>query len=365
MQPALAPITKQKRLRKFIRQPDQLADRQITDKGLAAIAVIDRYRFSPSSLLTRLMPGNQRNNYQNLQTLFHKGLIQRFALPKFGGPGEFIYYLDDKKSLELAIDAGVMEPLEEGDWKRRKQILDTNREKNYNQLHRDPDVQGKLLFIQHELGVSRFHAMLELACSNPKLAGRVELVQWTQGPQLNNKVAALKVRPRGRHETTGRTMWEELATEEHLAHRPDAFFTLRFPTKPEGKQESHFLYEHDRATENTTRFKMKLRAHHHFIVQHHRQRQAPYNVHAIRAVLIETTEPHWKDKLREAARENVVSPNPSPLFWYTTSTTFTERKTITTGNKQTQLPRYLLEPECIFQRIWQSPTDDKLLNLAD
>src|SRR6266567_5162808 len=71
-----------------------------------------------------------------------------------------------------------------------------------------------------------------------------------------------------------------------LPHRPDAFFTLLFAGNPEGKERSHFFYEADRGTENTTRYKLKLRAHWHFIVKQQRQRTEPvYNVPAIRAVL--------------------------------------------------------------------------------
>ena len=42
----------QKRLRRFIRQPDHRS-RRVTDKGLAAVAIIERYRFIPTSLLIR------------------------------------------------------------------------------------------------------------------------------------------------------------------------------------------------------------------------------------------------------------------------------------------------------------------------
>ena len=101
MQEPPPPTTKppQKRLRRFIRQPDRLQGRQLTTKGLQAVAIIERYRFLPTSLLVRLMPGDQKNNPRCVQTLFHQGLVNRFALPKYGGPGEFIYYLDSRDSL--------------------------------------------------------------------------------------------------------------------------------------------------------------------------------------------------------------------------------------------------------------------------
>ena len=45
-----------------------------------------------------------------------------------------------------------------------------------------------------------------------------------------------------------------------------------FPASRRGQQRSHFFYEADRGTENTTRFRMKLRAHYHFVVKQNRQR---------------------------------------------------------------------------------------------
>src|SRR5207302_136810 len=228
----------------------------------------------------------------------------------------------------------------------KEEIIRSNRERDYAQLHRDPDVQGQVLFIQHELMVSRFHALLELACR--KFAGKVELVQWLQGAQLWNRVEVPKVIMQD-----GRLA--ELAELMPLPHRPDAFFTLRFPSKPEAAQLSHFLYEADRKTENTTRFKLKLRAHYHFIVKKNLQRAtAPYNVHAIRAVLTESIESNWAQTLRETAAHPIVSPKPSPLFWFTSSEIFTRPL----ANGKRPQPLYLEQPEWIFKRIWASPVDD-------
>jgi len=78
------------------------------------------------------------------------------------------------------------------------------------------------------------------------------LEQWKQGAELWQHVEVPAVRMED-----GRLV--ELGSTELLPHRPDAFFTLHFPKNPPEKQHSHFLYEADRGTENTTRFKMKLR----------------------------------------------------------------------------------------------------------
>src|SRR4051794_3011528 len=113
MHPAAAltpPKTKvQNRIGRFTRQPEKLEGRQLTDKGLETIAAIERYRFTPSSLLVRLVKGGQRNNYRHLQTLFHKGYVNRFALPTtWGTPGEFVYYLDTVAPLRLLTGRGVI-----------------------------------------------------------------------------------------------------------------------------------------------------------------------------------------------------------------------------------------------------------------
>jgi hypothetical protein len=245
--------------------------------------------------------------------------------------------------------------LPEDQLRRSEENIRLNRQKKYHELHKDPDQQGKLLFIQHELMISRFHALLELACR--KYAGKIFLEQWKQGPELYNRVEVPEVR-----KLEGTNQWQELPSKEFLPHRPDAFFTLHFPDNPEGRERSHFFYEADRGTENTTHFKKKLRAHWHFIVKQNLHRSMGcYNVHGIRAVLVESTGSQWAHNLREAAKENVVSPKPSPLFWFTTSELLTKP---TPDGKRT-LPLYLVQPEVIFKRIWADPVQDKFLNLAD
>ena len=84
-------------------------------------------------------------------------------------------------------------------------------------------------------------------------------------------------------------------------------------------------------------------------------------MHAIRAVLIETADSQWAHNLREAAKENLVSNSPSPLFWFTTSEVFT--KPVANGDRT--LPLYLEQPEIIFKRIWASPAEGRFLSLSD
>jgi hypothetical protein len=177
-----------------------------------------------------------------------------------------------------------------------------NREKDYSAIH-DPskvdELQGRLLFLKHELMISRFHAMLELACK--KSTGKVELTDWRQGSELWNTVEVPKLHYERPKEGQAEGRWFEAEDTEILPHRPDAFFTLR-----RGEEELHFFYEADRKRTVTKRHNKKLRAHFHYIVKK-RRHQEPYGVSRIRAVLIETISASWAEELRQAASHYTVS----------------------------------------------------------
>src|SRR6266481_1007894 len=141
-----ASTKKQQRLYKFSRQPKAVADKTLTARSLQIIAAIARYRFLPTSLLVRLVEGNEDVTHRHLQQLFHKGLINRFAFPKTGGSNEFNYYLDNPKSLALLVDNGLAE---KGD-------LDfdgaqRNKEKAYYKITEGDESGGRALFLHHEL----------------------------------------------------------------------------------------------------------------------------------------------------------------------------------------------------------------------
>src|SRR5438270_13902403 len=97
----------QQRLRKYKRDPEHLPARKITSRSLEVISLIERYKFLPTSLVTALAGGNQRITARHLQTLYHNGFINRFAFPRVGNPGEFIYYLDDVRALVLLVNQGA------------------------------------------------------------------------------------------------------------------------------------------------------------------------------------------------------------------------------------------------------------------
>jgi hypothetical protein len=344
----------QQRLPKYRRDPERLEPRRITDRSLNIIAIIERYKFLPSSLIAQLAGGHPKRTMRHLQTLYHNGFINRFTFPRVGNPGEFIYYLDDVRALELLVTAGAdREALDFEGIKR-------NREKTYADINlggRIDDMQGRLMHLLHEVMISRFHAMIERACRQSN--DEVELAEWRQGPSLWNRVEVAKLQ----QDANGN--WREKDETEILPHRPDAFFALRFKNAPQGQQIANFFYEADRKHTSIKKHNRKLRAHFHYIVKQ-RRHEADYGIKRVRAVLIETTDMYWADDLRAAARHPTVSGNkPSPLFWFTTSEIFTRPQEVEEGRRRRTVPLHLLKPNVIFRKVWASPVDDTLYSLLD
>ena len=338
----------QHRLKKYSRDPATLAalsSRRITETSLDIIATIHDYKIIPTSLLVRLVQGHHKNIQRHLQQLYHKRLASRFAFMRGNNPGEFHYYLDNIEALNLLLANGAKaEDLEFEEVRR-------NREKRYSAVNNPKhieEMQGKLLFLKHEVMISRFHAMLELACAESN--GRIELTDFQQGPALWNKVEVPKLVCRNGE-------WQESDQTEQLPHRPDAFFTLRIASE-NSSMEKHFLYEADRHRTNAQKYNRKLRAHFHFVVKQ-KLYKTIYGIDRVRAVLTETVDDEWAEYLRSAADHPVVSGSkPSPLFWFTTSRLFTQAD-------ETKKPTYLTKPEIIFKSIWATPVDDTLHSLID
>lgn len=342
----------QQRLKKYGRDASSfaaLASRQITKTSLTLIATIYDYKIIPTSSLVALVPGHAKNIYRQLQQLYHKGLVNRFAFFRGKNPGEFHYYLDAVEALDLLTANGVrVDPIA------RRQIRD-NKAKAYcdaNNPDRAEEMQGKLLFLKHEVMISRFHAMLELACA--KSNGRVQLATFQQGPALWNTVEVPKLAYRN-------GTWSEVDETEKLPHRPDAFFTLSFPN--EDRDPLHFLYEADRHRTDTHKYNKKLRAHFHFAVKQKERLQEAYGLKRIRAVLTETVDDDWADRLRQASGHVTVSgPKASPLFWFTTSRLFTHEIPI---DRNRAGPTYLVRPDIVFRKIWATPVNNTLYSLLD
>ncbi len=344
----------QQRLKKYgrdLQTQSAVASRRITNTSLAILATIHDYRIIPTSSLVRLVQGHEKNIQRHLQQLYHKGLVNRFTFMRGKNPSEFHYYLDNTEALDLLIAHGVNPDSLEREEVRR------NRDKAYSDVN-DPkyteEMQGKLLFLKHEVMISRFHAMLDIACAQS--AGNIELTEFEQGPSLWHKVEVPKLSLKA-------GQWHEMDQTEELPHRPDAFFTLSFPNDA-GREALHFFYEADRHRTNTHKYNKKLRAHFYFVVKQKLQQQF-YGADRIRAVLTETVDDEWAERLRQAANSVTVSgAKPSALFWFTTSRLFTE-EIIQEGSQSKTIPTYLARPDVILKKIWASPVDDTLHSLID
>lgn len=115
--------------------------------------------------------------------------------------------------------------------------------------------EGQRYFLRHYLMIGRFHSALELACNAS--GGRAELFDWRQGPALWNQVEAPRIKRNA-------GQWMEIETTERIAHRPDAYFSLKRTDEDEAR---HCLYEVDRKTSSRTRPTKKLRGHFLFVVR--------------------------------------------------------------------------------------------------
>ncbi len=182
---------------------------------------------------------------------------------------------------------------------------------------------GQMLFIEHELMISDFHASLESeTCLGD---GRVVLDDWRQGNKTWATVPATR-------------------DSAALPHRPDAYFVLTFPNAPEGQQRSHFFYEADRNTTSSTRFRVKLLAYLQFFLQG--LYADKYGARKVRAVLIETTSTARRELLKETASELTrKEPLAAALFWFTTSG--------------------LIREQGIFAALWNCNADARPRSLLD
>lgn len=117
----------------------------ITDRSIDILHSIYRFRLLPTSSLLKLIEGNEDVTYRHLQRLHEAGLTSRFSLPKQRTPGEFIFYLDTAKSLELLAQEGRCTP-QESDYK----LVEQNRKRNYASASSTDGRLGQFLFVEHE-----------------------------------------------------------------------------------------------------------------------------------------------------------------------------------------------------------------------
>ena len=170
---------------KFIRP--EVPDRgRISARDLDIIEAILRYRFSPTSELVRLVGGNEDFAHRRLRMLWEWQIVNRFAFPGFRSHSEFVYYLDQKKALEVLANHGRLPEIHP----RMEDELEANKQADYaGAAERGQYMQ--LGFLKHSLMISRLHFALEQACRKSK---GIELTDWRQGSQIaRHKVVRNKV----------------------------------------------------------------------------------------------------------------------------------------------------------------------------
>jgi hypothetical protein len=334
---------------KFSRPAAARAGR-ISDRDLDLIEVVLRYRFSPTSELVRLVGGNEDVTQRRLRMLWERGLLNRFAFPGIRSHSEFIYYLDNRQTLEVLVSHGRLSEIHQ----QMEDEARMNREADYAAASFGGQ-HMKLGFLHHSLVISRMHFMLEMAARG----GQFELQQWRQGAELRgNKVNVPEIWSR-RQEGSNDYVWEELQKTVRLPVEPDALFTLRFPDRTADQQLFHFCYEADRGSMPVADMLKKFRAYYHFIKRQQLHKDA-FGVHPMRAVLVETTDEARARKLMETAQHPAVigSGKRTALFWFVISPLFTD------SAEDTTLPSYLIRPEMVVDSVWALP-DAAMRGLGD
>src|SRR5260370_31517931 len=325
-------------------RPAQPKSGRITERDLDIVEAILRYRFSPTSELSRLVGGHEDVNVKRLRKLWEWGYVNRFAFPGIRTHSEFMYYLDSRQPLELLVQHKRLSAIHP----QMEEELRLNREADYAAAV----VRGqhmKLGFLQHSLMISRLHFMLEMVSRDSR--GEVELADWRQGAELRgHKVNVPEITSR-RIVGTNDYAWEEQDRTYRLPVEPDAIFSLRLPYPAAEGQLVHFCYEADRGSMPMADMLKKLRAYYHFIKRHQKHKDA-FAVHPIRPVLIETTDESRARKLMELAQHPAVigAGKRTSLFWFSISPLFTAP--IDAGKP---LPGYLKRPEVSLHRFWALP----------
>src|SRR5260370_17326952 len=91
-------------------RPAQPKSGRITERDLDIVEAILRYRFSPTSELSRLVGGHEDVNVKRLRKLWEWGYVNRFAFPGIPTHTEFIYYLDTRQPLEHPLHHNPLSP---------------------------------------------------------------------------------------------------------------------------------------------------------------------------------------------------------------------------------------------------------------
>jgi len=271
--------------------------------------------------------GNEDVTQRRLRRLWEAGVITRFAFPGIRTNSEFIYYVDNRQTLDLLSEHQRLSTIPP----QMEDEIRMNREADYA----GAAIRGqhmKLGFLRHSLMISRMHFMLEMSARN--VDSHVNLTDWRQGAELRgHKVEVPEIVSR-RIARTNEYSWDEHDYRTfRLPVEPDAMFSLQFPDN----RTSHFCYEADRGSMPMADMLKKFRAYYHFIKRQQKHKEA-FGVHPIRAVLVETTDEPRARKLMELAQHPAVigDGKRSSLFWFAISPLFAAPIDTTSGKSHSE-----------------------------
>jgi len=158
-------------------------------------------------------------------------------------------------------------------------------------LNRDADYANaainhehmKLVFLKHQLMISRMRFMLERSCTDSK--ARLAVMFRQGGDLRGHQVDVPEIRSR-RQPGSNEYLWEETDATRRLPVEPDANFHLALPQRSAATREMHFAYEADRGTHAAGRHVAQVSR---LLLLHkrHKKHQEAFGIHPIRAVLVE------------------------------------------------------------------------------
>jgi len=185
------------------------------ERDLSIIKLVADYGIASSDIITALVLGSRQVLLRRLQVLYHAGHLDRPRRQQLSGNGALVYALGSK---------GASIP----------SIVTDHRGRDWSEKNR----KMQLGYIEHQLMMSRFRAILQLAGRDQQ----VEIESWRQGNDL----------------------WDSVLVEhsdhiERIPVAPDAHFVLRLSAEPEGQNRIHVFLEADRSTMTVKRFVTKLR----------------------------------------------------------------------------------------------------------
>lgn len=195
----------------------------LQERDCEIVRLVADYRVVSSEEIQAVVEGSDQTILRRLQKLYHAGYLDRPRRQIQRGNGKLVY------ALGLLGAQLVAERFKTGTTAR-----------DWSEKNRQLTVQ----FLEHALMVSRFRAVLTLACRS---GGDVEIVSWRQGNELRDEVVV-----------------EHADYRERIPVCPDAYFVLRLAREPEGRNKIHVFLECDRSTMTLKRMLTKLRGYWHY-----------------------------------------------------------------------------------------------------